>query len=77
MLAESGAWKSAVHLKAVCQGDIPVVTYRCIGTRSVAKQCNQAPAILYRESSCLMRQIFQTRDFSSAHRYAVDSLKGP
>jgi hypothetical protein len=35
-LPESGAWQSAVQLKAVCQGVIPVVANRCTGAWNVS-----------------------------------------
>jgi hypothetical protein len=47
LLHERGASQSAMHLKAVCQGDIHVVAYRGVGARSLAKQGNPAPGILH------------------------------
>jgi hypothetical protein len=40
-------WKTAVHLRAVCQGVIPVVANHGIGAWFAAKEGNPVPAILH------------------------------
>jgi hypothetical protein len=55
---ESGGWQSAVHLRADCQTVILIVANRGIGARSLALQWNPAPAILHRETACLIHHRF-------------------
>jgi hypothetical protein len=42
---QSGSWQSAVHCKAVCQGDIIVMANRSIRARELAKEWNPTPTI--------------------------------
>jgi hypothetical protein len=65
LLPECGAWQSAAHLRAVCQGVIPAVANRRIWARSLAIGWILLPTILHREAHCLMCYYFLTRDFSS------------
>jgi hypothetical protein len=61
---QSGSWQSTVHWKAVCQGDI-VVANCGIRAQELAIEWNPAPAILLRESPCLLRCKLLANDFKS------------
>jgi hypothetical protein len=54
VLPEHGAWQSAMHLKADCQGVIPVVANRCIWAQSLASGWIPVPAILHRQFPCIV-----------------------
>jgi hypothetical protein len=60
---ERKAWQSAVHLRAVCQGVIPVVAIRGIWLRSLANEWIPVPAILHWQFPCLLHHKFLTHDF--------------
>jgi hypothetical protein len=49
-LPESGAWQSAVQLRAVCQGDIPFVAYRGTGAGSLMQNSEIQPLLFLIES---------------------------
>jgi hypothetical protein len=63
---ERGAWQSAVHLRAICQGVIVIVGNRSIWARSLANNWIPVPAILHRQVSCMLRQKLLKRDSPSA-----------
>jgi hypothetical protein len=60
---ERGAWQSTVHLRAVCQGVIPVVAILGIWLRNLANDRIPVPAILHRLFPCFQRHTFLTREF--------------
>jgi hypothetical protein len=60
---ERGALQSAVHLRAVCQGVIPVVAIRGILLQSLANEWIPVPAILHRQFPGLLCNTFLTCDF--------------
>jgi hypothetical protein len=75
---ERGAWQSAVHMRAVCQGVIPVVAIRGILLRSLAYGRIPVPAILHRQFPCLLPLTHKSlmRGFLGVRqiRYAADCL---
>jgi hypothetical protein len=60
---ERGAWQSAVHLRAVCQGAIPVLTNCGILPWSLENERIPVPTILHRQFTCLLHHKFLTHNF--------------
>jgi hypothetical protein len=70
--SDSWLWQSAVRpfllLQSAEYTPRSVKTGLNILARSLAMEWNPAPAILHRETACLKRHIFLTRDFTSVKR---------
>jgi hypothetical protein len=56
-------WQTAVPLRAVCQGVIPVLANRGIWTQNATNDWIPVPSILHRQFPSLLRHKFLPRDF--------------